>query len=76
MLVGSGDSSVVSVRLVIERVRVLAVVGEFSSPGSAFSADTYLGICSTPMLHVKDPGHYAKSAGGRLQLNTYLCVFE
>ena len=29
--------------------------------------------------HVKDPGHSAKSAGGRLQLNThtpYLCGFE
>ena len=30
-------------------------------------------------VHVKDPGHSAKSAGGRLQLNThapYLCGFE
>ena len=41
----------------------------------------YFGICSTPMLpqkHVKDPGHSAKSAGGRLQLNThtpYICGF-
>ena len=42
---------------------------EFSSPGSTFSADSYFGIRSTPVLtqkHVKDPGHSAKSAGGRL----------
>ena len=24
-----------------------------------------------PQWHVKDPGHFAKSAGGRLHLNTY-----
>ena len=49
--------------------------GELSSPGSTFCADSYFGIRSTP---VKDPGHSAKSAGGRLQLNThtpYLCGF-
>ena len=52
---------------------------EFSSPGSTFCAD--IGIRSTPVLpqkHVKDPGHSAKSAGGRLQLNThtpYVCGF-
>ena len=64
------------------RVRIPAgAVGEFSSPESAFCADSYFGICSTPMLpqqHVKDPGHSAKSAGGRLQLNThtpYVCGF-
>ena len=31
-------------------------------------------VPSTPMLpqwHVKDPGHFAKSAGGRLHLNTH-----
>ena len=62
------------------RVRISAgAVGEFSSPGSTFCADSYFGIRSTPvLLHVKDPGHFAKSAGGRLQLNThtpYLCGF-
>ena len=42
---------------------------------------SYFGIRSTPVLpqwHVKDPGHSAKSAGGRLQLNThtlYVCGF-
>ena len=65
-------------------VRIPAgAAGEFSSPGSTFCADsyTYLGICSTPVLpqqHVKDPSHSAKSAGGRLQLNThtpYVCGF-
>ena len=32
------------------------------------------GVCSTPSLlhwHLKDPGHSAKSAGGRLHLNTH-----
>ena len=64
------------------RVRIPAgAAGEFSSPGSTFCADSYFGIRSTPVLpqeHVKDPGHYAKSAGGRLQLNThtpYVCGF-
>ena len=62
---------------VMERspVRVpLGAAGEVSSPGSAFYADSNLGIRSTPLLpeqHIKDPGHSAKSAGGRLQLNTY-----
>ena len=47
----------------------------------AFCADSYFSICSTPMLpqqHVKDPGHSAKSADGRLQLNMhapYICGF-
>ena len=55
--------------------------GEFSSPGSTFCADSYFSIRSTlvlPQWHVKDPGHSAKSAGGRLQLNThtpYVCGF-
>ena len=68
----------------IERslVRVPAgAAGEFSSPWSTFCADSYFGILSTlvlPQWHVKDPGHSAKSAGGRLQLNThapYVCGF-
>ena len=61
----------------IERspVRVPAgETGEFSSPGSAFCADSYFGIRSTPVLplqHVKDPGHSGtQSSGGRLQLNS------
>ena len=63
-------------------VRIPAgAVGEFSSPGSTFYADSNFGIRSTPVLpqwHIKDHGHSAKSAGGRLQLNThtpYVCGF-
>ena len=57
-------------------------MGEFSSPGSTFCADSYFSICSIsvlPQLHIKDPNHSAKSEGGRLQLNTdtpYLYDFE
>ena len=56
----------------IERLQVrvpAGVVGEFSSPGSTFCVDSYFGIRSTPVLpqwQIKDPGHSAKSAGGRL----------
>ena len=46
--------------------------------GSAFCADSYFGIHSTPVLpqyssiDARDPGHSAQSAGGRrLQLNTH-----
>ena len=79
-----GQLSGQSAGLVIERSRVrtpAGVAGEFSSPGSTFCADSYFGIRSTPVLpqqHVKDPGHSAKSAGGRLQLNMhtpYVCGF-
>ena len=62
------------------RVRIPAgAAGECSSLGPTFCANFYFGIRSTPVLprqHVKDPGHPAKSAGGRLQLNThtpYVC---
>ena len=48
--------------------------GEFSSPGLTFFADSYSGIRSTPCyrssMHVNNPGHSAKNAVGRLQLNT------
>ena len=64
------------------RVRIPAgAAGELFSPGSTLCADSYFVIRSTPVLlqlHVKDPGHSAKSAGGRLQLNThtpYVCGF-
>ena len=64
------------------RVRIPAgAAGELSSPVSTFCADPYFGIRSTPVLpqsHVKHPGHSAKSADGRLQLNThthYVCGF-
>ena len=63
-------------------VRIPAgAVGEFSSPGSTFCADSNFGIRSTPVIpqqHVKDPGHSAKSADSRLQLSmhtAYICGF-
>ena len=56
-------------------VRILGgAAGEFSSPESTFCTDSYFGIRSTSVLpqeHVKDPGHAARSAGGRLQLNAH-----
>ena len=54
--------------------KVAGAAGKFSSPWSTFCADFYVGIRSIPVLpkwHVKDPGHYAKSACDRLQPNTY-----
>ena len=44
-------------------------MGKFSSPELTLCADSY-----TPMLlqwHVKDPSHFAKSAGGRLHLTMH-----
>ena len=55
---------------------------KYSFLGSTFCSDSYFGIRSSPVLpqeHVKDPGHSAKCAGGRLQLIThasYLYLFE
>ena len=71
---GSRDGWLVgySAGLVIERLRVQspAGTGEVSSPVN-FVCWLLFGVCSTPVLpqrHVKDPGHSAKSAGGRLHL--------
>ena len=58
----------------IERLRVripAGAAGEFSSPEITFCADSYSVPVPTPVLlqwNVKDPGHSAKSAGGRLHL--------
>ena len=42
---------------------------EISPPGSTFCADSYFSVHSTTRVTtVKDPGHSAKNAGGRLQL--------
>ena len=66
----------------IERSLVRVPIGaarELSSFESAFCTDSYFGIRSTPVLpqwHVKDPGQSAKTAGGRLQLNTDACSLE
>ena len=47
-------------------------MGESSFPGSTFCADTYSVsiLPSVTTVALNDPGHSAKSAGGRLQLNT------
>ena len=61
----------------IERLRVripAGAAGEFSSPELALCADSYsesVPFTVLPQWHVKDPGHSAKSAGGRLHLNTH-----
>ena len=42
--------------------------------GVIFCADSYFGIRSTPVLpqqHVNDPGYFAKSGGGNLQLHMH-----
>ena len=65
-----------SAGLVIERLRVripAGAAGEFSSPELTLHTDLF-DVRSTPVLlrwHVKDPGHSAKSAGGRLHLYTH-----
>ena len=44
------------------------------SSGKIFFSRVLFGVGSTPVLpqwHVKDPGHSAKNAGGRLHLNTH-----
>ena len=57
------------------RVRIPAgAAGEFSSPELTLCADSYSVSVPPPVLpqwHVKDPGHSAKSAVGRLHLNTH-----
>ena len=66
-----------SAGFMIERLRVqipAGVAGEFSSPESTLCADSCLASITPPALlqwHVKDPGHSAKSAGGRLYLNAH-----
>ena len=66
----------------IERVRVripAGTAGEFSSPVSTLCADSLFGVRSTPVLpqwHVKDPGHFAKSAAGGLHLYTHTPLTE
>ena len=56
------------------RVQAGAAVEFFSlSPKVDFCADSY-SVSAPPhvtTLHIKDPGHSAKSAGGRLHLHTH-----
>ena len=65
---GSWDSSFgKSAGLVIERLRVRIPAR------AALCVDSYSVSVPpvSPQWHVKDPGHSAKSAGGRLHLNTH-----
>ena len=59
----------------IERLRVRIPTGAagefFFSPEFTLCADSYSSSVLPPQWHVKDPSHSAKSAGGRLQLNTH-----
>ena len=67
----------------IERSRVRiqgGAAGENFLLQGQLSVLTLISISVPPLCyrHVKDPGHSAKSAGGRLQLNThtpYVCGF-
>ena len=66
-----------SAGLLIERLRVRIPTGAAGeknfSPELTFRADSYSVCVPPPVLpqwHVKDPGHFVKSAGGRLHLNT------
>ena len=65
----------------IERLRVripAEAAGKFSSPESTLCVDSYSVSASppvSPQWHVKDPGHSAKSAGGRLHLK-HACTFD
>ena len=65
-----------STGLLIKRLHIWILAGEFSSPELTLCADSYWsGVCSTPMLLqwlIKDPGHSAKkSTGGKLHLKTH-----
>ena len=57
------------------RVRIPAgAAGEFSPPESTLCADSHsvsVPPLVLPQWHVKDTGHSAKRAGGRLHLNTH-----
>ena len=67
----------------LSRIKRLQVPGR-SDRRIFFSRVTFLclllfGVHSTPVLlqwHIKDPGYSAKSAGGRLQLNTHTLLTQ
>ena len=66
----------------IERLRVripAEAAGELSSPEPTLWADSYSVSVLPPVLphrHGKDPGHSAKSAGGRLHLNMHTSLTQ
>ena len=60
------------------RIPVGGAAGEFSSPELTLCADSYLVSVPPPCYQwqVKDPDHSAKSAGGRLHLNTHTSLTQ
>ena len=57
----------------VESLIPAGAAGEFSSPELILYADSCSVFVPNPVLpqwYIKDPGHSAKSAGGRLHLNT------
>ena len=81
-LKGAGIACWWSPGLVIKRlwVRIPAAAARFLfSPELTLCADSHLVSIPPPVLlqwHVKDPGHSAKSAGGRLHLNTHTLLTQ
>ena len=69
-----GGECPVSVTLTLALRLTLTPTSPLSLGAACKKVEGLLGICSTSVLlqqHVKDPGHSAKSAGGRLQLNMH-----
>ena len=70
-----------SAELEIERLRVRILggaAGEFSSPELILCADSY-SVSVPPPSYAdarKKPGYFAKSAGGRLHLNTHTALTQ
>ena len=66
----------------IERLRVpipAGAAGQFSCPKLTFLCADLFSVRSNPRVtqwHVKDPGLFAKSAGGRLHLNTHTSLIQ
>ena len=61
------------------QVRSSAGIFFFFSPELTFGADCHFGIRSISVLpeyNVKDPGHSAKSANGRLYVNTHMQLIQ
>ena len=71
---GAGIACWESARLVTKSLQVRVPAGEFPCPEWPFCVLTFI-WCTfhlmLPQRHVKDPGHSAKSADGRLHLNTH-----
>ena len=56
------------------RIQLTGEAGESTSPTLTLCTDSYsvsVPLLVLPQWQVKDPGHSAKSAGGKLHLNTH-----